>query len=104
MSYKLIVACQYIADVLPSILALMWFCPPEFLYGDTISPYKEGDFLPCYHPLKAFVLGEKDGKRLLKVTSYEVDHLERAGEGFACMRSPPIGRPGDVTEFADDTE
>ena len=55
--------------------------------------------MPCYHPLKAFVLGEKDGKRLLKVTSYEVDHLERAGEGFACMRSPPIGRPGDVTEF-----
>ena len=69
------------------------------MYGGTISPYKEGDFLPCYHPLKAFVLGEKDGKRLLKVTSYEVDHLERSGEGFACMRSPPIGRPGDVTEF-----
>ena len=69
------------------------------MYGGTISPYKEGDFLPCYHPLKAFVLGEKDGKRLLKVTSYEVDHLERAGEGFACMRSPSIGRPGDVTEF-----
>lgn len=57
--------------------------------------------MPCYHPLKAFVLGEKDGKRLLKVTSYEVDHLERAGEGFACMRSPPIGRPGDVTEFVE---
>ena len=45
------------------------------------------------------MLGEKDGKRLLKVTSYEVDHLERSREGFACMRSPPIGRPGDVTEF-----
>jgi len=69
------------------------------IYGGTISPYKEGDFLPCYHPLKAFVLGEKDGKRLLKVTSYEVDHLERSREGFACMRSPPIGRPGDVTGF-----
>jgi hypothetical protein len=69
------------------------------MYGGTISPYKEGDFLPCYHPLKAFVLGEKDGKRLLKVTSYEVDHLERSREGFACMRSPSIGRPGDVTEF-----
>ena len=69
------------------------------MYEDTISPYKEGDFLPCYHPLKAFVLGEKDGKRLLKVTSYEVDHLERSREGFACMRSPSIGRPGDVTEF-----
>ena len=63
--------------------------------------FKEGDFLPCYHPLKAFVLGEKDGKRVLKVTSYEVDHLERSGEGFACMRSPPIGRPGDVTEFVE---
>ena len=67
--------------------------------GDTISPYKEGDFLPCYHPLKAFVLGEKDGKRLLKVTSYEVDHLERSGEGFACCTHPAYGRPGDVTEF-----
>ena len=67
--------------------------------GDTISPYKEGDFLPCYHPLKAFVLGEKDGKRLLKVTSYEVDHLERSGDGFACCIHPAYGRPGDVTEF-----
>ena len=69
------------------------------MYEDTISPYKEGDFLPCYHPLKAFVLGEKDGKRLLKVTSYEVDHLERCGEGFACCTHPAYGRPGDVTEF-----
>ena len=69
------------------------------MYGGTISPYKEGDFLPCYHPLKAFVLGEKDGKRLLKVTCYEVDHLERSGEGFACCTHPAYGRPGDVTEF-----
>ena len=69
------------------------------IYGGTISPYKEGDFLPCYHPLKAFVLGEKDGKRLLKVTSYEIDHLERAGEGFACCTHPAYGRPGDITEF-----
>ena len=71
------------------------------MYEDTISPYKVGDFVPCYHPLKAFVLGEKDGKRLLKVTSYEVDHLERSGDGFACMRSPPTGRFGDVTEFVE---
>lgn len=58
-----------------------------------------GDCMPCYHPLKAFVLGEKDGKRLLKVTSYDVDHLERSGEGFACCTHPAYGRPGDVTEF-----
>ncbi len=32
--------------------------------------------MPCYHPLKAFVLGEIDGKKQLKITSYEVDHLE----------------------------
>ena len=69
------------------------------MYGGTISPYKEGDFLPCYHPLKAFVLGEKDGKRLLKVTCYEVDHLERSGEGFSCCTHPAYGRPGDVIEF-----
>lgn len=55
--------------------------------------------MPCYHPLKAFVLGEKDGKRLLKVTCYEVDHLERSGEGFSCCTHPAYGRPGDVTEF-----
>ena len=71
------------------------------MYGGTISPFKEGDFLPCYHPLKAFVLGEKDGKRLLKVTSYEVDHLERSGDGFACCTHPAYGRPGDITKFVD---
>ena len=57
--------------------------------------------MPCYHPLKAFELGEKDGKRLLKVTSYEVDHLERSGDGFACCRHPSYGRPGDITKFVE---
>ena len=83
------------------LLFLRKFLKFPKIYGGTISPYKEGDFLPCYHPLKAFVLGEKDGKRLLKVTSYEVDHLERSGDGFAYMRSPPTGRFGDITEFVE---
>ena len=33
------------------------------------------------------------------MTCYEVDHLERSGEGFACCTHPAYGRPGDVTEF-----
>lgn len=35
----------------------------------------------CYHPLKGFYLGTKaNGKRNFKVTSYDVDHLEKFGE------------------------
>lgn len=36
--------------------------------------------MSCYHPLKAFILGTKlDGKKLLKVTDFKVDHLEYSG-------------------------
>lgn len=32
----------------------------------------------CYHPLKAFVLHvDSDGKKKLKITSYQVDHVEQ---------------------------
>lgn len=38
--------------------------------------------MPCYHPLKGFIIGETTkGKPKIKVTSYNVHHLERKGEG-----------------------
>lgn len=38
---------------------------------------KVGDYLPCYHPLKSFILGYKENnKKITKITSYKVDHLE----------------------------
>lgn len=38
--------------------------------------------MPCYHPLKAFVIGKQDnGKNNLKICSYEVDHVELDSNG-----------------------
>nr|CAI9750867.1 replication initiation protein [Microvirus sp.] len=55
--------------------------------------------MPCYHPLKAFVIGVKDGKRQLKVVSYDVDHLERSGDGYTGVSTPSYNRLGDKTEW-----
>lgn len=38
--------------------------------------------MPCYHPLKAFKIGKREnGKDLLKITSYAVDHVELDSTG-----------------------
>lgn len=40
--------------------------------------------MSCKHPLKAFNLGlnEKTGKKLIKVTSYNVNHIEKVGDSL----------------------
>ena len=54
--------------------------------------------MPCYHPLKAFIVGYKDnGKKDIKVTSYETDHIELNGNGQYIERPsrdlPLVGKP-----------
>lgn len=42
--------------------------------------------MSCYHPLKGFIIGKTDaGKNIMKITSYEVDHLERPDESRSYM-------------------
>lgn len=39
--------------------------------------------MSCYHPLKAWQIGIRpNGKKILKVTSYDVDHLAKTAQGF----------------------
>lgn len=53
--------------------------------------------MPCYHPLKGFVVGRTDaGKRKIKVTSYDVNHLERIDE-----EHPWICVPDEHTVYSD---
>lgn len=54
--------------------------------------------MSCYHPLKGFVLGIKDnGKKELKLSSYETDHIEQLSDGRFLERPssdlPILGRP-----------
>lgn len=39
--------------------------------------------MPCYHPLKGFIIGinPDTNNNMLKVTSYKVDHLEQKSDG-----------------------
>lgn len=61
--------------------------------------------MPCYHPLKAFPIGfTENGKRKLKVTSYDVDYVFQNSPGgswysacgsdtptcFCCVRTPIV--------------
>lgn len=46
--------------------------------------------MACYHPLKGFIIGETDnGKKKLKITSYDTDHVEiySNGSAIACSTS-----------------
>ena len=54
--------------------------------------------MSCYRPLKGFIVGYKDnGKKEIKITSYETDHVELLGNGQYIERPsrdvPLVGRP-----------
>ena len=55
----------------------------------------------CTSPLKGFILGTKDnGKYDLKVTSYDVDHLEVTDNGLVKKYKPPVtGLNSVVSDF-----
>lgn len=45
--------------------------------------------MSCYHPLKGFVIGKtNNNKDRIKVTSYDVDHLERSGPDSEWIQVP----------------
>lgn len=51
--------------------------------------------MPCYHPLKAFEIGKTlDGKRKMKVTSYEVEHVFQNYPGGSWYCSSSSFTPG----------
>lgn len=54
--------------------------------------------MSCYHPLKGFIVGIKDnGKKDIKIRSYEVDHIELLPNGNYIDRPDrnvnPVGKP-----------
>lgn len=54
--------------------------------------------MSCYRPLKGFIVGYKDnGKKDIKITSYETDHIELLGSGQYIERPsrdlPVVGKP-----------
>lgn len=56
--------------------------------------------MPCYHPLKGFNIGKtENGKKLLKIVPYSVDHLELINNKFIYSYNSDIEIKGKTVPF-----